>query len=109
MFGMSRALQKHNTMLLRCTYAQFCGFCVFAGIPAIIIVLIYYFISEPCKLIYFCFLLMNMFGLFDILVTVICIKPYRIFFMDLFRFEHCTKVSPQTRYRLKSININILH
>ena len=98
---MSERLRKNNKMLLRCTYAQFVGFCSLAGFPAFVIVLTYYFLSEPSVIIYFCFLFMNCFGLYDILVTVICIKPYRAFFvnnMNIRKHKCLQKINPEARY-----------
>uniref|UniRef100_A0A914P8V6 G protein-coupled receptor n=1 Tax=Panagrolaimus davidi TaxID=227884 RepID=A0A914P8V6_9BILA len=101
---MSERLRRNNKMLLRCTYAQFVGFCSLAGFPAFIIVATFYFASEPSPIIALCFLLMNCFGLYDIFVTVICIKPYRSFFENLYKYakgrylKFCIKVNPESRY-----------
>uniref|UniRef100_A0AC35G2J9 G protein-coupled receptor n=1 Tax=Panagrolaimus sp. PS1159 TaxID=55785 RepID=A0AC35G2J9_9BILA len=97
---MSDKIKKNNKMLLRCIYAQFFGFCTFAGFPAFAIVATFYFLSKPNSIISFCFLLMNCFGLYDILVTVIFIKPYRSFFVKIFeyltyKYSRCrTKINP---------------
>uniref|UniRef100_A0A914Q2G7 Gustatory receptor n=1 Tax=Panagrolaimus davidi TaxID=227884 RepID=A0A914Q2G7_9BILA len=83
---MSEKLKKNNKMLLKCIFAQFFGFFTLAGLPAFIIVLNFYFLSEPNVIISFCFLFMNCFGLYDIFVTVICVKPYRGFIVKIITY-----------------------
>ena len=101
----SRKLQKNNTMLLRCTYIQFSGFVLLAGLPTVTIVAALVFIQEPTKITTFAILMMNSFGLYDTFVTIICIKPYRMFFFKLFKDirSYDPSYESQTRNRITSI------
>uniref|UniRef100_A0A914P757 G protein-coupled receptor n=1 Tax=Panagrolaimus davidi TaxID=227884 RepID=A0A914P757_9BILA len=97
----SKKLQKNNKMLLRCTYIQFAGFILLAGLPTVLIAFSLFALSEPTKLTTFCILAMNSFGLYDTFVTIICIKPYRMAFINFFK-KLPTK---ETTYNVRTLRI----
>ena len=79
---MSTKLQKHNEMLLRMTYVQLVGVAILLGIPLFAILYVCLFVTEPNFIPTYSFAVMNFFGFYDSLATVICIKPYRQFMMN---------------------------
>uniref|UniRef100_A0A914QAX0 G-protein coupled receptors family 1 profile domain-containing protein n=1 Tax=Panagrolaimus davidi TaxID=227884 RepID=A0A914QAX0_9BILA len=95
----STKLQKHNEMLLRMTYIQLGGFVILIGIPLLGILYVCIFIKEPNFIPTLGFIVMNFFGLYDTLATAICIKPYRIFFIKIFknRFKYNKSVGVHTQ------------
>uniref|UniRef100_A0A914QGQ2 Uncharacterized protein n=1 Tax=Panagrolaimus davidi TaxID=227884 RepID=A0A914QGQ2_9BILA len=81
--SISEKQRQNNKVILRCIFAQFVGFCLLATLPSFIIVMNFYFRSKPNCINALCFLFMNCFSLYDIIVTVICIKSYRLFVIQI--------------------------
>ena len=77
--------QKSNAMLLRMNYFQLAGFAIFIVCPVAIVTFTFWFVSTPAPYVNYCLGVMNFFGLYDTLMTLICIKPYRIFVFGLFK------------------------
>ena len=70
-------LQKYNAMFFRMITLQFFGIVVFVGIPYLIIFSVTLFVETPNQMISWSFVIIDCFGVYDVLVMVICIKPYR--------------------------------
>ena len=88
---MSAELKKSNAMLLRISYFQFLGTVTIIACPVATITFTYWFASQPSFFVNYCLAFMNFFGFYDVLITLICIRPYRMYTIDLFRILVCKK------------------
>ncbi|KAE9556633.1 hypothetical protein FO519_000039 [Halicephalobus sp. NKZ332] len=78
-----RSRRNHN-MLIKMTYAQILGLLAFIFIPQISFFYLSAYFSNATYLFAVGLTVQDFFLLYDIGVTVICIRPYRVFVADLF-------------------------
>lgn len=82
----SITLQKRNDILRLLTYIQFSGYLFLLCFPVSIIIATYYFIPRPSNIVTFCIIIMNSFGLWDTVLTLVFIRPYRMYlFHSMYR------------------------
>ena len=91
---MPMEMQKVNSMLLKMNYFQFCGFFIFLACPMGGIIAIYFHGVQPNLHVNWLLVVMNSFGLYDPIMTILCIKPYRTYIKSLIKLPFRSQKNP---------------